>query len=141
MPEHALEVAPTVPPSSRSIVLVIAFGGAAGAYLRVGASYLPGTGSAGSWPWITFAVNVAGAFVLAVTVAALRERGRSTSLLRPLIGTGVCGALTTFSTLQLEAFHMLRAGNVALALAYLAASIVAGYGAIVAGIALGSRVG
>jgi CrcB protein len=137
--EHAAGVEPSTPTVTAPIVVAIALGGAVGGYLRVGASLLPGTGSSGSWPWITFAVNIAGAFVLALTVALLRARGRSTSLWRPLVGTGFCGALTTFSTLQIEVFRMLRADHVALALAYLAASVLVGYGAIVAGLAVGRQ--
>jgi CrcB protein len=135
--EHAAGAEPSRPAVSTPIVVAIALGGAAGGYLRVGASLLPGTGSSGSWPWITFAVNIAGAFVLALTVALLRTRGRSDSLWRPLVGTGFCGALTTFSTLQLEVFRMLRADHVLLACAYLAASVLVGYGAIIAGLRLG----
>jgi CrcB protein len=117
--------------------LAVALGGAAGGYLRVGMSFLPDTGSSGSWPWVTFAVNVAGTFVLALTVGLL---GRSPSLARPLIAVGFCGALTTFSTLQLELFRMLRAGSWALGAAYLAASLVAGVAALALG-AAGSRRG
>jgi fluoride exporter len=123
-------------PSAAQRSLAIAIGGAAGGYLRVGLSLLPSTGSSGSWPWITFAVNLAGTFVLAFTVALLHARGRSTSLHRPLIGVGFCGALTTFSTLQLEVFRMLRADHWLLAGSYLAASVLAGLLVALGGISL-----
>ena len=53
--------------------VAVAVGGVAWGYLRVGLSLLPGTGSSASWPWITFAVNVAGTFVLALAVHPRRE--------------------------------------------------------------------
>ncbi len=136
MPERAVP-----PPVGAPFVAAVAVGGAAGGYLRVGLSLIPGTGSSSSWPLVTLGVNVAGAFVLALTVSLLLAQGRSTSLWRPLVGTGFCGALTTFSTLQLEVFRMLRAGHVGLALAYLAVSVLGGLAAVVAGIALGRRAG
>jgi fluoride exporter len=120
-------------------LVAIAIGAAAGGYLRVGLSLSPWTGSAASWPWITFSVNLAGTFVLACTVALLHARGRSASVYRPLIGVGFCGALTTFSTLQLEVFRMLRADHWLLAGSYVAASVLAGLAVAFAGVALGSR--
>jgi CrcB protein len=125
--------------ASPAVLVAVALGGAAGGYLRVGLSLLPGMGSSAGWPWITFAVNIAGTFVLALTLSLLRASGHSASLWRPLVGTGFCGALTTFSTLQLEVFRMLRADHWALAAGYLAASVLAGIAAAFAGIALGGR--
>jgi fluoride exporter len=135
--ELAAEVAPQRAPHPRRVLLAVAVGGALGGYLRVGLSLLPGTGSASSWPWITLSVNVAGTLVLALTISLLLARGQTTSLLRPLVGIGFCGALTTFSTLQLEVFRMLRADHWVLASGYLAASLVGGAVAVLAGVALG----
>jgi CrcB protein len=120
-------------------LLAIAVWAAAGGYLRVGLALSPWTGSAGSWPWITFAVNLAGTFVLACTVAFLSARGRTTGIYRPLIGVGLCGALTTFSTLQLEVFRMGRADHWVLAGGYLSASVLAGLAVAYAGVAVGGR--
>jgi CrcB protein len=84
----------------------------------------------GRWPWATFLVNVVGAFLLGYFVTRLQERLPLSSYRRPFLGTGVCGALTTFSTMQLELLRMLDRGNVALALSYALVSILAGFAAV-----------
>ena len=71
-------------------------------------------------------VNVAGAFLLGYLVTRLQERLPLSAYRRPLLGTGFCGALTTFSTMQVELLRMLDAGRVALALVYAVASVAAG---------------
>jgi fluoride exporter len=105
-------------------------GGFAGAVIRAGvADALP---AGDEWPWATFIVNLAGAFALGYFTTRLQERLPLSAYRRPLLGTGLCGALTTFSTLQLELLRMLDRSQVALALGYGAASIVAGFLAIAA---------
>lgn len=104
-------------------------GGCAGAILRAAvAEGLPH--DAASWPWATFAVNIAGAFLLGYFVTRLQERLPLSSYRRPLLGTGFCGALTTFSTIQVELLRMLRAEQWLLAGGYAVVSVVAGFGAI-----------
>jgi fluoride exporter len=99
----------------------IFLGGAIGALLRTGlAEVLPADGA--EWPWATFLVNVAGAALLGYWFRALPH----TQYRRPLLTTGFCGALTTFSTVQLELLEMLDAGRVGLAFLYVAASVAAG---------------
>jgi CrcB protein len=80
----------------------------------------------GQWPWATFLVNVAGAFVLGYLSTRLQERLPLSSYRRPVLGTGFCGALTTFSTLQVETIRLADDGHGGLAIAYAAASITAG---------------
>ena len=76
----------------------------------------------GHWPWPTFAVNIVGAFLLGYVAARLPEA----SYRRPLLGTGVCGGLTTFSTLQVEIVRMIEHREFGLAAGYSTASIGAG---------------
>ena len=85
---------------------------------------------AGRWPWATFAVNVAGAFALGYLTTRLQERLPPSAYRRPLLGTGLCGALTTFSTMQVELVQMLDDGRAGLAAGYAAASMAAGVLAI-----------
>jgi len=100
-------------------------GGFAGALARAGlVEALPH--APGEWPWATFLVNVAGAFALGYFTTRLQERLPLSAYRRPLLGTGFCGALTTFSALQLELLDMLDAGRIGRAAGYAAASVVAG---------------
>jgi CrcB protein len=104
-------------------------GGVVGAEIRVELSALFPS-APGDWPWITFAINLVGAFLLGYFTTRLQERLPLSAYRRPLLGTGFCGALTTFSTMQLELLRMLDANRAGLALAYALASVLAGFGAV-----------
>ncbi|MFS0900480.1 fluoride efflux transporter CrcB [Mycolicibacterium litorale] len=93
----------------------------------------------GRWPWPTFTVNIVGAFLLGYFTTRLLERLPVSSYRRPLLGTGLCGGLTTFSTMQVETMRMLERGHVGLAVGYTAASLVAGLAAVVVATALVRR--
>jgi CrcB protein len=111
--------------AARLRVLAILAGGAAGALARAGtAEALPH--AAGAWPWSTFGVNLAGAALLAWLTTRLAEMVAPTRYWRLLIGTGFCGALTTFSTFQVETIQLADDGHAGLAFAYVAASLTAG---------------
>jgi CrcB protein len=84
----------------------------------------------GRWPWATFIVNVAGTILLGYFATRLQERLPVSAYPRPLLGTGFCGALTTFSTMQLELLRMLDGDRIGLALAYAVISVVAGFFAV-----------
>jgi CrcB protein len=84
----------------------------------------------GHWPWATFLVNVLGALLLGYFTTRLQERLPPSAYRRPFLGTGICGGLTTFSTMQLELLQMLDADRVGLALGYAAASVAAGFAAV-----------
>lgn len=93
----------------------------------------------GGWPWATLLANLAGAFLLGYAATLLRDRGPAATLRLRLLGAGFCGALTTFSTLQLELLVMLEEGEDALAAAYVLVSVSAGLAAVVSGSALARR--
>jgi fluoride exporter len=108
-----------------SIQLAVVGGGVVGALARTALEReLPA--DAHGWPWATFAVNVVGTLLLGYLVTRLQERLPPSTFPRPFLATGVCGALTTFSTLQIELVQFARHGRWPIALAYLAASLAAG---------------
>jgi CrcB protein len=115
----------------RRELAAIFVGGIIGALARLGlVEALPFHPRA--WPWATFAANIAGAFALGYFTTRLQERLPLSAYRRPFVGTGVCGALTTFSTMQVELLDMLDDGAGGLAVAYAAASITAGFLAVAA---------
>lgn len=113
----------------RQELAAIFAGGAGGAMLRVwlGLHLAP---APGAWPWDTFLINITGSMLLAYAATRLQERLPLSTYRRPLLGTGFCGAYTTFSTVQVEIVTMIDHGRPGLAVAYASASIAAGYLAI-----------
>lgn len=108
----------------RELVAIFA-GGVIGAVSRAA---LSDTWAAdpGSWPWATFGVNVLGAMLLGYFVTRTQERLSVSAYGRPFVGTGICGALTTFSAMQLELFDMIELGHYLLAATYATASLATG---------------
>jgi fluoride exporter len=121
-----------VPDLDRREIAAIFLGGAAGSLLRVWLAQTISDGVA-TWPWATFAANVSGCLALGLIATHLRERPPEAPHWHPLLGTGFCGAYTTFATMQLELVRMFDHGRFGLALGYALASVLAGYLAILAG--------
>ncbi len=84
----------------------------------------------GQWPWATFVANIAGALLLGYFVTRLQERLPPSLYGRSFLGSGICGALSTFSTMMVELLRMADGGHWALAGAYAAGSILCGLGAV-----------
>jgi fluoride exporter len=115
-------------------IAAIFLGGFVGSLLRTALAHgFPV--SAGQWPWPTFAVNMLGAALLGYLIAYTERRGSRSMYGRSFIGIGLCGALTTFSTMMVELLGMLESSRWALAGAYAGASIAGGLAAV----ALASR--
>jgi CrcB protein len=128
-----------LPRTDRREIAAIFVGGALGTLLRAAlAEAFPHAATA--WPWPTFAVNMMAAFLLGYFVTRLQERLPLSAYRRPLLGTGLCGGLSTFSTVQVEILKMISAGAWGLAAGYMAVSVVAGYAAIHLATAMARRV-
>jgi CrcB protein len=114
-------------------------GGALGTVARVLLTILAAP-DPGRWPWPTFIANAVGALLLGYFTTRLLERLPVSQYRRPLLGTGFCGGLTTFSTMQVETVRMLEHHHYGLAVGYTAASLAVGLSAIYLSTALVRRV-
>lgn len=134
----AVAVARTWAGGAHSLRVAVFAGGTLGAVARLALDRLiPVT--PGTWPWPTFTANILGTLLLGYFTTRLLERLPPSTHLRPLLGTGFCGALTTFSTFQIEAIELGRDGHAGIAAAYAAVSIAAGVLVIAASTALVRR--
>lgn len=91
------------------------------------------------FPWGTFTVNVVGCLTLGLITGAVLAGGIS-SQVQLLVGTGLCGALTTYSTLSYETLRLTEEGARFFAVANAVASIVAGLGAAFTGAAFAQAI-
>jgi len=111
-------------------VLLVLLGAAVGAPLRYLTDRAVAARHDSLFPWGTFLVNVAGCLLLGFLGAA--GTGAPAPVMA-LLGTGLCGALTTYSTFGYETVRLIQAGATGYALANVLASLVAGLAAAGAG--------
>jgi fluoride exporter len=113
--------------------LVVA--GAVGAVCRYVVDGLIEDHAAGVFPWGTFLINMTGSLLLGlITGAVLYHAFPSTPKI--ILGTGFCGAYTTFSTWTFESVRLLEEGSIRPALANAAISLAVGMGAAGLGLAI-----
>ncbi|MCX4911069.1 fluoride efflux transporter CrcB [Streptomyces sp. NBC_00878] len=115
-------------------VLVIV-GGMVGAPLRYLTDRAVQSRHDSVFPWGTFTVNVVGCLILG-TLTGVAAGGAASSHLQLLFGTGLCGALTTYSTFSYETLRLAEGGARFYAAANVIASVVAGLGAAFVGVAM-----
>jgi CrcB protein len=113
-------------------VLAIACGGAAGALARYAITTAIPT-RPGHIPWGTLLINVSGSAVLGFLLVVIAERIPGDRLARPVLGTGMIGAYTTFSTLAVESVLLGRDGRALTAVAYVLMSLILGLIAVAMG--------
>jgi CrcB protein len=116
-------------------VLLVLVGGAVGAPLRYLTDLFVQSRHDSVFPWGTFAVNVVGSLILGATAGAVTTEDGPAWVLT-LVGTGFCGALTTFSTFGYETVRLVEDGSLLEAALNVSASLVIGMTACVAGWAL-----
>ena len=116
-------------------LLMVGIGGFAGSILRYKIGALITSKVASGFPWGTFFVNLAGAFVIGLLVSSSLKSQQMTML---LLVTGFCGGFTTFSTFALENLRLLQSGQWVFFLAYATLSLVFGIGLCLLGFFLGN---
>jgi fluoride exporter len=114
--------------------LLVALGGAVGAPLRYVTELVVSSLHDSVLPWGTWVVNTGGSLVLGV-VTGLVTAG-APSWLATFVGTGICGALTTFSSFSYETVRLAEDGAVGASTLNVVGSLAAGLLACVAGYAL-----
>jgi CrcB protein len=112
-------------------VLLVALGAAVGAPLRFLTDRAVQSGSGTTFPWGTVVVNMAGSLLLGF-LAGLPASTAVTALL----GTGLCGALTTYSTFSYDTLRLAQGGERFAALLNVVVSLFAGFGAATIGLVL-----
>ena len=121
-------------------LLLVGVGGFVGTLARYEVDRVLPT--AGRWPSATFAINILGAFLLGLLLESLARRGPDVDASRRwrlVAGVGFCGAFTTYSTLAVEVSELARASHHVLAVSYGVATVLVGFIATAAGIALSSH--
>lgn len=117
-----------------SLLLVIA-GAAIGAPLRYLCDRAVQARHDTVFPWGTFAVNMVGSLILGVVTGAVTA-GAASPQVQLAVGTGFCGALTTYSTFSYETLRLLEGDARLFAAANVVGSIVAGLGSAFLGVAI-----
>lgn len=118
-------------------VPLVALGGAAGGLLREAIRVIAGA-QPGTWAWATLVVNTVGALVLAALLRVLASSPSERA--RLLLGTGLLGALTTFSGFTVDAVQLVDAGRPGAAAAYVVVSLLTLLGAAALGVRVGAAV-
>lgn len=116
--------------------LFICLGAAVGAPARYLTDRVIQTRHDSLFPWGTFAVNVVGSLILGILLGAGSRDQLPVAVLAGL-GTGFCGALTTFSTFGYETIRLAEDGARLIALLNVVGSIAAGFAAAAIGYAAG----
>jgi CrcB protein len=119
------------------VIVGVAIGGAFGASARWLIDRFIEQHTESVFPWATFAINVTGCLLIGVVIETLVDRHHLPAWLRVGIVVGVLGGYTTFSTFEQETFTLLESHDFAVALGYVAASLLVGVLAVYAGTLLG----
>jgi CrcB protein len=119
--------------------LLVIIGASVGAPLRYLTDRSVQTRHDSVFPWGTFAVNVVGCAILG-TLAGATTAGAASSHLQLLLGTGLCGALTTYSTFSYETLRLAEDGARFYAVANVVGSLAAGLGAAFMGTAIAEAI-
>jgi CrcB protein len=111
--------------------LLVFIGGGLGSMARYALSVLGMRLLGQGFPWATLVINIVGSALMGALTGWLVVQGNAPASLRIFVATGLLGGFTTFSTFSLETVLLYERGQPGLAVAYVAASVVIGIGALV----------
>jgi CrcB protein len=115
-------------------LILVGLGGGVGSVMRFLISKI--TFAQSSFPWATFAVNIAGCFLIGLLIGLSAKYQFLDANMRLLLVTGFCGGFTTFSTFSAENVYLYQAGNYFLLASYVLLSVIAGFAAVFLGLVL-----
>jgi CrcB protein len=118
------------------LALAVGLGASFGAVARYLVDQAVSRRRPGAFPVGTWIINITGAFVLGLLAGLATRHGLDTNVVA-IVGTGVCGGYTTFSTFSYESVRLMEEGSGLVALANLAGSLAAGLAAAALGLGLG----
>ncbi|MGN6482151.1 fluoride efflux transporter CrcB [Luteibacter sp.] len=121
--------------------LLVFIGGGLGSMARYGISVFGMRLLGQGFPWPTLLINIVGSALMGLLTGWLAAQGTSPQSLRLFVATGILGGFTTFSTFSLETVLLYERGQLGLAVAYVAASVGVGVGALVLAMKLARGMG
>lgn len=126
------------PPSTLVASSYVAVGGGIGAVLRYqmgrGMTHWLGVQAVTTFPWATLAVNVIGSLAMGLLAGFLARHGQAGEQTRLLLGVGLLGGFTTFSSFSLEMMLLIERGQAAQGIVYALVSVLAGLTALYIGL-------
>jgi CrcB protein len=124
------------PPFSPSFLLAVGLGSAIGGVARYSLTRLVQDRTDVAFPFGTLTVNVLGCLLIGIIIQASVSGGRMSDTTKLLLTSGFCGGFTTFSTFSYESIELIQNGAWSRAVIYVSVSVIAGLGAVWAGIAM-----
>ncbi|WP_214742762.1 MULTISPECIES: fluoride efflux transporter CrcB [unclassified Exiguobacterium] len=121
------------------LYVYVGLAGAIGATARYGLGLMVGSFGSSMFPIATFLTNLIGSFLLGWLTHTFLQKGNASPQLVTIIGTGMIGSFTTFSTFSVETIRLLEEGHVWIAMTYVFLSIILGLWSSWLGYRVGSR--
>ncbi len=113
-------------------LISIASGGAVGAIMRYSVTYFTAKSTQSAYPWATFLVNLAGAFLIGFFWGIFEKTNVSTNI-KSFVLIGLIGSFTTFSTLSFEAVKLFQQGHTKLGLFHVGVTNILGLALVIIG--------